>query len=131
MSVFESLYRSLNEAIEFETEVAKRREEKRMRMTQAEASNILRLLASESLDGVSRFVESENNRNKYKQAYEMAIKALEDAVQIVRCKDCRYWDKDWEVPLDVIDGEAHYCPNIDLIRNGAWFCADGERRSDD
>lgn len=30
MSIFESLYRGLMEAIEFETEVAKRREEKRM-----------------------------------------------------------------------------------------------------
>lgn len=46
-------------------------------MTNEEASNILRLVATEALEGVSRFVESENNRDMFKQAYEMAIKSLE------------------------------------------------------
>ena len=48
-----------------------------MSVTNEEASNILRLVATEALEGVSRFVESENNRDKFKQAYEMAIKELE------------------------------------------------------
>lgn len=48
-----------------------------MSMTNEEASNILRLLATEALEGVSRFVKSENFRDKFKQAYEMAIKELE------------------------------------------------------
>lgn len=47
-----------------------------MSMTNEEASNILRLVATEALEGVSRFVESENNRDMFKQAYEMAIKEL-------------------------------------------------------
>lgn len=61
-----------------------------MIMTNAGASNILRLVATEALEGVSRFVESENNRDKFKQAYEMAIKSLEESVIVVRCEDCRY-----------------------------------------
>ena len=48
-----------------------------MSMTNEEASNILRLLATESLEGVSRFVKSKDFLDGYKQAYEMAIKELE------------------------------------------------------
>ena len=42
-----------------------------------------------------------------------------DAVPVVRCKDCKHFD-----------GES-CCENIGLIiPNGAWFCADGERREE-
>ena len=45
------------------------------------------------------------------EALQMSIKALStDAVDVVRCKDCRRW-----------------C----ICRHGDdWFCADGERRSE-
>ena len=55
-----------------------------MSMTNEEASNILRLVATEAFEGVSRFVESENNRDMFKQAYEMAIKSLEESDAVER-----------------------------------------------
>ena len=94
-----------------------------MSMTNEEASNILRLVATEALEGVSRFVESENNRDMFKQAYEMAIKSLEESVSVVRCKDCRFHEQ--EQPGMV------YCPaTVGGWVEENWFCKDGERRSE-
>ena len=72
-----------------------------MSMTNEEASNILRLVATEALEGVSRFVESENNLDMFKQAYEMAIKELkrqkgkwlyaDDVFEDAVCSSCK-WD---------------------------------------
>lgn len=42
--------------------------------------------------------------------------------EIIRCKDCKYYDDD------------EYCTNgvfADWQLNPNWFCADGERRTDD
>ena len=97
-----------------------------MSMTNEEASNILRLLAAESLEGVSRIIESEKNRDLYKRAYEMAIKSLEESVSVVRCKDCKhgrrykYTDKYVECKMDVEP----------IDRDSNFFCADGKRRSE-
>lgn len=49
-----------------------------------------------------------------------------DVVEVVRCRECIHWDTDWE-PLPGF----HYCPMVDGLKNGEWFCADGERRTDD
>ena len=94
-----------------------------MSMTNEEASNILRLLAAESLEGVSRFIESEKNRDLYKRAYEMAIKSLEESVAVVRCNDCRFHEQ--EQPGMV------YCPaTVGGWVEENWFCKGGERRSE-
>ena len=93
-----------------------------MSMTNEEASNILRLVATEALEGVSRFVESENNRDMFKQAYEMAIKSLEESVAVVRCKDCEYFR-----PIDQFFGYCLHYVN-ELVIDINWFCADGERK---
>jgi len=48
--------------------------------------------------------------------------------EIVRCKNCKNWDTTWN------DGWAknyHYCPIIDGTRNGDWYCADAERKTDE
>ena len=48
-----------------------------------------------------------------------------DAVPVVRCKDCKYWDI----------GHTEECDNSDSVcfHNGwckpDWFCADGERKT--
>lgn len=44
-----------------------------------------------------------------------------DAVQIVRCKDCKFWYKDECSHLCKITGDLH---------PANWFCADGERREE-
>lgn len=60
-----------------------------------------------------------------------------DAVPVVRCKDCRRWDKIDKTPY----GYCHACKHghrtehwdISIYRTykGDWYCADGERREDD
>ena len=55
--------------------------------------------------------------------YEKMIAQLKDAVAVVRCKDCKNWDKTWNSEYP----NYHYCPLIDGVRNGYWYCADGDR----
>lgn len=57
-----------------------------------------------------------------------------DAVPVVRCKDCKWWDKRRDSPY----GYCHACKHghrsehweigIYRVYKGDWFCADGERR---
>lgn len=51
-----------------------------------------------------------------------------DAVEVVRCKDCVYWDKNSFTPSSCDD--VHWCSFKDLVEYGDWFCADGERRTE-
>ena len=54
--------------------------------------------------------------------------------ELVRCKDCKWWDKKSDSPY----GYCHACKHgyhsehweIGIYRTykGDWFCADGERR---
>ena len=54
--------------------------------------------------------------------------------EIVRCKDCKWWDKKRDSPY----GYCHACKHghrsehweigIYRVYKGDWFCADGERR---
>ena len=47
-------------------------------------------------------------------------------VEIVRCKDCGNWNTDWNP-----SGDGHYCGVIDLTTGDDFYCAYGERRSDE
>lgn len=99
-----------------------------MRLTNEEASNILRLLASESLEGVSRFVESENNRDKFKQAYEMAIKELKrkKGTWIEQedgwggyYYDCSICKESWTtIDGTPVDNGMNFCPNCGADMRG-------------
>ena len=46
-----------------------------------------------------------------------------DAVPVVRCRDCDWWDT--ECPNDTKRG---YCPNCGCTQPPDFFCADGKRR---
>ena len=48
-----------------------------------------------------------------------------DAVQVVRCKDCKHWAE-----YSQLEGTG-FCPYHDGNTKYDWFCADGERRTDD
>ena len=60
-----------------------------------------------------------------------------DAVPVVRCKDCKWWDKKDESPY----GYCHACKHghwsehweISIYRTykGDWYCADGERKDNE
>ena len=49
-----------------------------------------------------------------------------DAVEVVRCKDCKHWETDWTPNFAKSDTE-HYCPYVSLLRDADWYCKDGER----
>ena len=44
---------------------------------------------------------------------------------IIRCKDCKYWDTTWQ---NDCAPNYHYCPMIDGTRRNDFYCADAERR---
>lgn len=57
------------------------------------------------------------------------IKALPSAQpEIIRCRDCKHWDKTW---TNDWSPDYHYCPMIDGVRKGDFYCADAERRTDE
>lgn len=54
-----------------------------------------------------------------------------DAVEVVRCRDCKHWsgrnDKPGEVTvIGYCDHQNHHIMPL----NANWFCADGERRNE-
>lgn len=50
-----------------------------------------------------------------------AEKAIAEQPEIIRCKDCKHWDRD-------ADGFHKKCKIFHTIgSSGGWFCADGER----
>ena len=52
----------------------------------------------------------------YVDAWQIADAPTIDAVEVVRCKDCKYF-------------KTRLCENEDNYDN--WFCADGERKDGD
>lgn len=48
--------------------------------------------------------------------------------EIIRCRDCKHWDKTW---TNDWSPDYHYCPMIDGVRKGDFYCADAERRPDE
>ena len=50
-----------------------------------------------------------------------------DAVPVIRCKDCKYWDKN--VPIfNVVEMNRRYCDVINHITPEDWFCRSGDRK---
>ena len=47
-----------------------------------------------------------------------------DAVEVVRCGDCKWWEKQ-------TDSAQGRCYLANFYPTGAWYCANGERREDD
>lgn len=54
-----------------------------------------------------------------------------DVAEIVLCKDCVYaipYNEKWTLPKK---SNCLWCKLYEDIRTPGWFCADGERRTDD
>ena len=66
--------------------------------------------------------DAERYREAYANGYDTGYENRDD--EIVRCKDCKWYQVSVYKPLAVCDA-AHRAPGPD------WFCADGERRDDD
>ncbi len=43
--------------------------------------------------------------------------------EIIRCRDCKHWDKTW---TNDWAPDYHYCPIIDGVRKCDFYCADAE-----
>ena len=64
---------------------------------------------------------------EHKPYHEEWISALRTLPEIIRCKDCKHWDKTW---TNDWAEDYHYCPMIDGVHRSDWFCADAERRAE-
>jgi hypothetical protein len=51
-----------------------------------------------------------------------------DAVEVVRCRDCRWWERDYQPRYHP---DEHPCNMVGMGTPPEWFCADGKRRDDD
>lgn len=69
-----------------------------------------------------------NALDRQKKITAKAIDKLKkvDAVEVVRCKDCRWWC------TDCMPEELGWCDaTVNRSTYEDWFCADGERRTDE
>lgn len=51
--------------------------------------------------------------------------SLTDVTEVVRCKDCRWWERDYQSRYHP---DERPCNMLGLGTPPEWFCADGERR---
>ena len=50
-----------------------------------------------------------------------------DAVEVVRCKDCRWWERDYQPRYH---SDERPCNIVGMGTPPEWYCADGERREE-
>lgn len=50
-----------------------------------------------------------------------------DVVEVVRCKDCEFWQTDW-IPNTGGDRGCHYCEMMDSFTEPLNFCGYAERK---
>ena len=83
----------------------------------------------ENLNAISFYETNEHSKEAYMETKGM-LKTLPtvDAVEVVRCRDCKYWDT---VPGSTFAPMHHQCKVIKLMSTGTWYCASGERKDGD
>lgn len=47
-----------------------------------------------------------------------------DVVPVVRCRDCKHWQTDWNPSIP----DRHYCAVMDSMMKADDFCSYGERK---
>lgn len=47
---------------------------------------------------------------------------------LIRCKNCKHWDTAWQTRFGP---DYHYCPMIDGIRKGDFYCGDAEPKENE
>ena len=81
---------------------------------------------------MSRYIDTlellwlyEHECEKYSSLEELVADVpTADVIEVVRCKDCKNWQRDWKLP-----SRNHYCALMDRGSDGTFFCAYGERRN--
>ena len=49
-----------------------------------------------------------------------------DLVPVVRCRDCKHWQTDWNPSIP----DRHYCAVMDSMMKADDFCSYGEKREE-
>ena len=83
-----------------------------------------------AIDAVQHAFDRETLLNSFVRKVAVdALKTMPSAQpDHIRCRDCKYWDKTW---TNNWSPDYHYCPMIDGVRKGNFYCADAERRTDE
>lgn len=112
-----------------------------MRLIDADA---LTMLLHDDIDGLDEEFPNDKQVKPYMCGVKMALSFIDtaptvDAVPVVRCKDCKHWDKHSQYGYDNENGVyGNYCklwtPEDDFyaVETPAdGFCYNGERKDDD
>ena len=82
--------------------------------------------AIDLLDNLIGMIE-DNHGSDYDSAIRMAINALKNQPEIIRCKDCKF-------SYMTYNGECKYCdiwfPDEKMYLDGDYFCASAELKGD-
>ena len=78
----------------------------------------VRALMKEQQEQIDKLLEESASNAEMAEGMKELLK---EQPQIVRCKDCKYWSESYSV---------WFCP-YHFNAHEDWFCADGERRTDD
>lgn len=92
-----------------------------MRLVDADALESLCDIMADKCDGIEASIW-----NQFRATVEW--QPTIDAVPVVRCKDCKYVSKD-----DYPDGNrpTYACPLLDMNVTADWYCADGEKKTNE
>ena len=53
------------------------------------------------------------------------IRPPEEVLNIVRCIDCRHYDKTW---CEKTESGFGYCGELDMMTDKSWWCGSGEEK---
>lgn len=81
----------------------------------------MRLIDADALKG--RFIHGRFD-DVYISEKEVQDAPTVDAVEVVRCRDCRYYAADKDRP------PRGFCMPLHINSVDDWYCADGERKDD-
>ncbi len=70
-------------------------------------------------------VRAKTKEEQYEDIVSTSIVGTAEITRLIRCKDCKYWDLDWQTIED-----RHYCPMVDKQTLGDFFCGDGGDKND-
>lgn len=87
-----------------------------------DSEKIIKGLESQ-LDDLSQYADSDEVLTLTQDQAKDILSMLKEHTEIIRCKDCIYYDPEW------VDEECRLFR--DFTTEPEWFCADGKRRDDD
>lgn len=53
-----------------------------------------------------------------------------DAMPVIRCKDCKRWNRNDGMFKDFDEREWHHCPHLGIDTDGYFSCIEGKRKEE-